>query len=535
MATKHQIIQTGISGLDRILFGGIPQGNLILIEGGPGAGKTLMGVEFIYRGATSFNEPGIIVVFETSPEKLIRQASGFGWDLDELQQQNKLKIISTSPEIFDQELRSPDSLLLQTAGELGARRIFIDGIGLLRAANGHKNGHTLETSGDQPDASPLNGGTANVSYRELLRQLMESLERENLTAMLSHEVGTFTGMVQTLEVSEFFADTVILLKRGQRERGIFRTIEVMKSRSQDFDSGQHTLRITDGKGLEVFRRVQSRVRDETTQPTSMTQRSVSGVEPIDALIGGGLYEGSVTMVVGVSGVGKTILSTQMLVEGARKLDKRGLMVTLDEHPAQIQRNAKVLGLGLDEQVEAGMIQILFDSPLELEIDTHFDLIIRTIEQNKIDRLVVDGLTTYSNAISDQRVFREFLHGLIAFTKNRLMTTFLNYENPELFGVSRLMAESGVSSIVDNIILLSFVELGNQVHRGVTVAKARGSDHKFITHEYTIGHGGIILSPPGEQAMPELPFQSYHGLLSRAPTRIPYGEKRGDDTGDIEKP
>jgi circadian clock protein KaiC len=193
---------------------------------------------------------------------------------------------------------------------------------------------------------------------------------------------------------------------------------------------------------------------------------------------------------------------------------------------------KILGLGLDEQVEAGMIQILFDSPLELEIDAHFDLITRTIEQNQIERLVVDGLTTYSNAIGDLRVFREFLHGLIAFTKNRLMITFLNYENPELFGVSRFMAESGVSSIVDNIILLSLVEIGNEVHRGVTVAKARGSDHRFVTREYTIGPGGIVLSPPGEQAMPVLPFQSYQGLLSRAPTRIP-SEKRRDYTGDIE--
>src|SRR3954453_15125745 len=86
MAKNTGIIQTGISGLDRIFLGGIPEGNLILVEGGPGAGKTLMGIEFIYRGATRFNEPGIIVVFETSPEKLMRQASALGWELEELQQ-----------------------------------------------------------------------------------------------------------------------------------------------------------------------------------------------------------------------------------------------------------------------------------------------------------------------------------------------------------------------------------------------------------------------------------------------------------------
>jgi circadian clock protein KaiC len=119
-------------------LGGILKGNVILVEGAAGVGKTLMGLEFIYRGITEYDEPGLILVFETSPKKLIRDAIGFGWNLDELQQRNKLKIIFTSPKVLDQELRSPDSLLLETAAEIGAQRIFIDGISLLRTlANGN--------------------------------------------------------------------------------------------------------------------------------------------------------------------------------------------------------------------------------------------------------------------------------------------------------------------------------------------------------------------------------------------------------------
>src|ERR1700694_5974414 len=143
--TESDLIQTGIYGLDEIFLGGILKGNLILVEGAAGVGKTLMGLEFIYRGITEHDEPGIIVVFETSPRKLIRDAAGFGWNLDELQQQNKLKIIFTSAKVLDQELRSPDSLLLETAVEIGAQRIFIDGISLLgTVAPGHgasRNGH----------------------------------------------------------------------------------------------------------------------------------------------------------------------------------------------------------------------------------------------------------------------------------------------------------------------------------------------------------------------------------------------------------
>src|ERR1700736_2327656 len=133
--TESDLIQTGIYGLDQIFLGGILKGNLILVEGAAGAGKTLLGLEFIYRGITEHNEPGIIVTFEVAPKKLSRDAAAFGWDLEGLQQQNKLKIIFTSPQVLSQELRSPDSLLLETAAQMGAQRIFIDGISLLRTVS----------------------------------------------------------------------------------------------------------------------------------------------------------------------------------------------------------------------------------------------------------------------------------------------------------------------------------------------------------------------------------------------------------------
>jgi circadian clock protein KaiC len=101
-----------------------------------------------------------------------------------------------------------------------------------------------------------------------------------------------------------------------------------------------------------------------------------------------------------------------------------------------------------------------------------------------------------------------------------MTTFLSYENPELFGVTHFMTDFPVSSVVDNIVLLNFVELSNTMHRAITVAKARGSAHQFVTREFTIGPGGISLVPVDQaQALPVLPFSSYYGLLSCAPTRL----------------
>src|SRR5215470_8064810 len=174
---ESDLIQTGITGLDDILRGGIPQGNVLLVEGAAGTGKTLLGLEFIYRGITVAHEPGLIVSFEVAPQKLIRDAAAFGWDLETLQQQNQLKLLFTSPQVLSQELQSPDSLLLETAAQMGAQRLFIDGISLLRTV---------------PPLLP-NGSSGNGQeghYRQLLQQLLEGLQREQLTALLSHEVTT---------------------------------------------------------------------------------------------------------------------------------------------------------------------------------------------------------------------------------------------------------------------------------------------------------------------------------------------------------
>jgi circadian clock protein KaiC len=510
------VTKTGIKGLDAILLGGIPRTNVILVQGVTGSGKTLMGMEFIYRGITQFNEPGLIVVFETNPDKLIRDAAGFGWNLEELQREKKLQIIFTSPQVFDQELRSPDSLLMETASEMGAQRIFVDGLGLLTPPHGGAN-------------------IARSGFRELFQQLIESLNRENLTAMFSLEVGSTPDSIATAEMADFLADTVIELGRNRRGRHIQRSLEVVKSRGQDYQSGQHTLQIIGGQGLEVFRRVQAPLRSHLTQPTSDTKQSLIGVEAVDVLTGGGIFEGSTTMVVGVSGVGKTVLSTQILRQGAQKDKTRGLLVSLDEHPAQIIRNARTLGLDLEEQVANGTIQIMFESPQELDIDSHFTRIVQLIEKHDIQRLVIDGMTSYSTAIGEISVYRDFFHAIVAYTKQRLMTAFFNYENPEFLGISSYMPDFPVNSIVDNLILMNLVEINNALHRCISVVKSRGTKHSFDTREFTIGRGGISLVPLEKDLFPAIALQNYSSLLGRAPTRFSLPKRTNGAVAVQEKP
>jgi circadian clock protein KaiC len=322
-----------------------------------------------------------------------------------------------------------------------------------------------------------------------------------------------------VEMADFLVDTVIELGRNRHGRHIKRSLEIIKSRGQDFESGEHTLQIAGGKGLTVFRRVQAPLRKNALQPTSNNMQSVVGVDAVDVLTGGGIFAGSTTMIVGVSGVGKTVLSTQILREGALRQKDRGLLISLDEHPAQIVRNAQTLGMNLEEQVADGTIRIMFESPQELDVDAHFNRIVQLIEKYDIQRMVIDGMTSYSSAIGEASVYRDFFHAIVAYSKHRLMTSFFNYENPEFLGISSYMPDFPVNSIVDNLILMNLVEINNSLHRCISVVKSRGTKHSFDTREFVIGQGGISLVPLEKTVLPQVPLQSYSSLLSRAPTRF----------------
>jgi len=470
-----RLIRTGIKGLDRILRGGIPRPNVILIEGTTGSGKTLLGTEFIYRGITEFDQPGVIVVFEAKPDKLVRDAATLGLDLAQPLMQGKLQIVSTSPQALVQELLSANSVLLETAREMGAHRIFIDDIGRLSQA-----------------FTSLWASSAAIpgAYHDVLQHLVEELNRNRLTALLAQELGDSPAQQAASSTAESLADTVIRLKQPSRRRRLHRSIEVVKSRGQEYDPGEHTLVIQNREGLEVYRRVQAPLLAGPAAPASKTRRSLIGVEALDSLIGGGIFDGSITLVVGRSGVGKTVLGTQLLQEGALRQNQRGLLVSLDEQPAEIIRNAETLGLNLQSQVDNGSIHILSDNPQELSIDVHFAKIVRTMEQYRIERLVIDGMASYSAALSNKTVCRDFFHALAAYGRQRRITTFFNCENPEVVGPSVSMPDSPVTSIAENIILLNMAEANGGLRRGLTVVKARGTAHEFGSREYIIGQGGI---------------------------------------------
>ena len=501
MMSAHDLVKTGIVGLDQILSEGIPRGNIILLEGGIGTGKTTLGVEFVYRGASMYDEPGIIVLFEVSPDRLVRDAARLGWDLPALERARKLKIIFTTRQVFGQELQQADSLLLEEAAEMGARRIFVDGVA---------------------GVSGVIGGAPGVESRDTFHVLVEGLHRENLTAVLAVEATAFSEGKQISLPEESIADTVIRLRMEEVTRATVRSIEIVKSRGHDFQMGRHSFRIVDGRGLEVYRRVQAPrpARDQAAAFDPST-RLTTGVPGLDGLVNGGYFLGSTTVVAGISGVGKSVMGLQFLIEGVRRKEP-SLMFTLDEQVPQVIRNANSIGIDLKSAIDDGLLRVQYDAPQEIEIDRHFHHIEQLVEEFKPKRVLFDSLSTYgSNLGTTGRMFRDFFHALVALMKERQTVTVYNHENPEMLGMASMMGDFHMSSLVDNIILMNWIEIGDAFRLGLTVAKMRANPNLRTTHECEIvDRQGMHVLPRQIPAPRRDPLSNYRSLVSRAPARVP---------------
>jgi circadian clock protein KaiC len=494
--TDRDLVKTGIRGLDGILAGGIPRGNVILLEGSIGTGKTTMGVEFVYHGARDFDEPGIIVVFEVSPDRIVRDAAQLGWDLPALEREGKLKIIFTTRQVFAQELQQADSLLLEEAAGMGARRMFVDGL--------------PGTPGKGVDG----GGW------ETFHILTEGLQRENLTAVLAVEPTPRVNDRSLPRAEEAIADTIIRLQMEEVTRATVRSLQIVKSRGHDYQMGRHTFKIIDGLGVQVYRRVQAprHARDEAAA-YDPTTRITSGIPGLDPLVNGGYLLGSTTVVAGISGVGKSVMGLQYLAEGARR-GERSLMLSLDEPVRQIIRNANSIGIDLQQLIDSGNVRVQYDTPQEIEIDRHFHDVEQVVHEFRPKRVLFDSLSTYgSNLGVTGRSFRDFFHALVALMKEHQTATVYNHENPEMLGMASMMGDFAMSSLVDNILLMNWIELGDAFRLALTVAKMRGNPNARATHECEIRNGeGLRVLPRVVPARIVRPFSAYVNLISRNQSR-----------------
>ena len=402
----------------------------------------------------------------------------------ELERQGRLKIVFTTRQVFQQEIQQADSLLLDEATAIGARRIFVDGL----VPADHRGRRRAAEHG-----------------RRTFHLLAEGLQRERLTAMLGVEVAGLRG-----GAGRRLAARGVHRRHGRPAPDSRRWSARCSGRSRSSRRAARTTgwaatrsRIVDGKGIEVYRRVQAprESRREEAAAYDPTTRVTTGVPGLDELMNGGYFLGSTTLVVGITGSGKSVMALQYVAEGARR-GERSIMLTLDEPRAQVLRNAASIGIDLQPAIDQGLVRLVYDRPQEIEIDRHFLELEKIVKEFRPRRAVIDSLSTYGSSLGPTgRSFRDFFHAVVALMKEHQVTTVYNHENPELLGMSSVMGPYGVSSLVDNVILLNWVELGDTFRQALTIAKMRANAFDRATRECEIvnGQGMRVLPreiPPG---------------------------------------
>ena len=313
---------TGITGLDEITGGGLPRGRPTLICGSAGCGKTLFGMEFLVRGATEFDEPGVFMAFEETAEELGQNVRSLGFELEKLVAKNKIALDyvhierSQIEETGDFDLEGL-FLRLNTAIEaVGAKRVVLD---------------TIET---------LFGGFNNaLILRSELRRLFRWLKEKGVTAIITGERGE--GRLTRQGIEEYVSDCVILLDHRVTEQLSTRRLRVVKYRGTTHGTNEYPFLI-DEHGISVLP-----VTSLGLDHPASAERIPSGVPGLDAMLGGaGFYRGSSILISGTAGTGKTSLAAHFAHATCAR-GKRCLYLAFEESPAQLARNMRSIGVDIE--------------------------------------------------------------------------------------------------------------------------------------------------------------------------------------------
>ena len=221
-------VKTGIPGLDEMLKGGFLPQTANLVEGAPGTGKTTLGIQFIYHGVVACGEPGLILTFEELPQQYYRDAASFGWDFRQLEQEGKLRVVMTSPEVSKNDLEQVGGQIERLVEEIGAKRILVDSLS------------HFESIGEEP-----------AHLRGVVYGFVNALKRMDLTTVLTRESMALLGESDTPgEAFTFLVDSYVLLRYVEIESAIRRALLVLKMRGSDHDKGIRQFEIT-SRGVEV--------------------------------------------------------------------------------------------------------------------------------------------------------------------------------------------------------------------------------------------------------------------------------------------
>lgn len=485
-----QKVPTGIEGFDDICHGGLPTGRATLISGTSGTGKTVFSLHFLYNGIKQFGEPGILVTFEESPIDILRNASSFGWSLQDLVQQDKLFVLDASPNPEGQDMAGSFDLsgLIERINyairKYKAKRVAIDSVTAVF---------------QQYDA-------VSVVRLEVFRMIARLKEIGVTTVMTTERIDEY-GPIARYGVEEFVSDNVVILRNvleGERRR---RTCEILKLRGTSHMKGEFPFTIG-VQGINIFALGAMRL----TSRSSNTRIS-SGIPRLDEMCGGGFFKDSIILATGPTGTGKTLLVSKFL-EDAYRMKERAILFAYEESRAQLMRNATSWGMDFEQMEQNGLIKIICAYPESTGLEDHLQIIKTAIEQFKPTRMAIDSLSALARGVS-QNAFRQFVIGVTGYVKQEEITGLFTNTSEEFMG-SHSITDSHISTITDSILLLQYVEIRGEMSRAINVFKMRGSWHDKGIREFLISSTGAEIKDS---------FKDFERIISGIPSRISEDERQ----------
>ena len=455
---------TGIQGLDEITGGGLPCGRPTLISGGAGAGKTLFGLEFLVRGATQYNDPGVFISFEESIPDLTKNVASLGFDLDRLVADKKLfvdHVSITRSELGETGEYDLEGLFIRIADavqRVGARRVVLDTIEAL--------------FGDLPNPAIL---------RSEIRRLFNWLKQRGLTTVITAERDQ-PDKITRHGIEEFVSDCVILLDHRIREEISTRRLRIVKYRGSTHGTNEYPFLIDD-QGISVLPISSLGLNHEAS-----SERVSSGVARLDGMLGGkGFYQGSSILASGTAGTGKSTIAA-CFVDAACRRGERALFFAFEESPQQIVRNMRSIGIDLEPWVRKGLLQFHAARPTYGGIEQVLLLTHKHITNFQPSVVVVDPVTNLL-MVSTQNEVRSMLTRLVDFLKTQKITAIFT----SLTAAGALEAsEADVSSLMDTWLLLKNIEVGGERNRALYVLKSRGMEHSNQIREFVLTDDGLRL-------------------------------------------
>ncbi len=475
-------INTGITGLDDILSGGLPAEHLYLIEGDPGTGKTTLALQFLMEGANA-GESCLYITLSESKSELLLAARSHGWNIDNLEIFELLPDErSLRPEgqytVFhpsEVELADTTKAVLEQVEKLKPKRVVIDSLSELRMLA----------------QDPLR-------YRRQILAFKQFFAGSGCTVLLLDDR---TSTDRDLQLQSI-AHGVLSMQNLAREYGIKRRrMEIIKLRGSSFREGFHDYSIRKG-GLEIYPRLVAAEH----HPGFKQEKLLSGVNEIDALWGGGVDRGTSTLIMGPAGCGKSTIAAGYAIAAAKR-GEHAIIYLFDEGVDTMLARLSGLGMGANEQIEAGRLVLEQIDPAELSPGEFVARIRQRAKDGKTRIIVIDSLNGFLNAMPGEQFLAIQLHELLTYLNQLGMATFMVLAQHGLIGRD-MQSVVDVSYLADSVLLLRYFEADGEVKQAMSVLKKRSGGHERSIRELKL-NGGIKVGRP---------LLEFRGVLSGIPER-----------------